>query len=151
MGVYGAPSTPSGEGVGVGHKMASVTKWEGRRRKEKEEKRGKKKKGRESTVWKSLSNSIPWPSIEGRGRKLINKGWRALGGGEGSGPGRTFVRLFGWTDGNSPLYSIGHHPLWGRCPKAEIQTSIFLPWSKLQDRISVYNITNLSTTSQIHL
>ena len=26
MGVYGAPSTPSPEGVGVGHKMASVTK-----------------------------------------------------------------------------------------------------------------------------
>ena len=26
MGVNGAPSTPSGEGVGVGHKMASVTK-----------------------------------------------------------------------------------------------------------------------------
>ena len=26
MGVYGAPSTPSPEGAGVGHKMASVTK-----------------------------------------------------------------------------------------------------------------------------
>ena len=27
MGVYGALSTPSPEGAGVGHKMASVTKW----------------------------------------------------------------------------------------------------------------------------
>ena len=35
MGVYGAPSTPSPEGAGVGHKMASVTKWEGKK-KEKE-------------------------------------------------------------------------------------------------------------------
>ena len=26
MGVYGAPSTPSPEGAGVGHKMVSVTK-----------------------------------------------------------------------------------------------------------------------------
>ena len=32
MGVNGAPSTPSGEGVGVGHKMVSVTKERERER-----------------------------------------------------------------------------------------------------------------------
>ena len=40
MGVYGAPTTPSMEGAGVGHNMASVTKWEGKKGK----KRKKKKK-----------------------------------------------------------------------------------------------------------
>ena len=45
MGVYGAPSTPSWEGAGVGHNMASVTKWEGKKgKKKKKEKKGRKKK-----------------------------------------------------------------------------------------------------------
>ena len=42
MGVYGAPSTHSGEGVGVGHKMRREEK-KGKKKK----KRGKRKKGRE--------------------------------------------------------------------------------------------------------
>ena len=47
MGVNGAPSTPSGEGVGVGHKMALVTKWRKEKKGEKK-KRGKRKKGKRS-------------------------------------------------------------------------------------------------------
>ena len=47
------------------------------------------------------------------------KGLRALGV-RVPGPVRALARdgrSFGRTDGNSPLCSIGHRPLWVRCPK----------------------------------
>ena len=44
MGVNGAPSTPSGEGVGVGHKMRREEKKGERRKKGKKKKRKREKR-----------------------------------------------------------------------------------------------------------
>ena len=79
-----------------------------------------------------------WPGGEGGWLETWNKetgAWggslRAWGAGAWRGPrgwgrggvdpqvwdGRSDVRSLVWMDGNSPLCSIGHHPLRVRCPK----------------------------------